>query len=128
MQTSRGFSLIEVVVSVFIVSVMLLLFQAVTRSSVLVRTSKNQGIALAIVRNEIENLRAGGYAALPAGTTFSDSLVSTLPRAATTTLSVSTFNTKTKQATAGVVWKDPGATASSTVTLSTLITQTGGLP
>jgi len=128
MRPSRGFSLIEVIVSIFIMSVMLILFQAVTRSSVLVRTSKNQGVALAIARTEIESLRAGGYAALPASTTFYDSLVSTLSSSATTTLSISSFNAKTKQVVVGVVWKDSGATASSTVSLATLITQTGGLP
>ncbi|TSA43812.1 type II secretion system protein [bacterium] len=128
MNTQRGFTLTEVIVSIFIVSVMLLLLQAVVRSSVLVRTSKNQGIALAIARNELESLRIGGYAAIPPSGSFPDSLLSTLPTVATTTLTVSVYNSKTKQVTASVVWKDPGAAASSTVSLSTLITQTGGLP
>ena len=84
----RGFTLVEVIVSIFIIGVMLLLLQAVIRSGVLVRTSKNQNIALAIARNEIENLRASGYAALPSSGSFSDALLSTLP-SATTTLAVS---------------------------------------
>ncbi|OGG76628.1 hypothetical protein A2950_01910 [Candidatus Kaiserbacteria bacterium RIFCSPLOWO2_01_FULL_55_19] len=127
MQSSRGFSLIEIVVSIFIISVLLLLLLAVTRSGVLVRASKGQGVALAIVRNELESLRAGGYAALPGSGTFGNALVDTLPQA-TTTLMVSDYNAKTKQVTATVIWLDAGATASSTVSLSTLITQTGGLP
>ncbi|MDE1919225.1 MAG: prepilin-type N-terminal cleavage/methylation domain-containing protein [Patescibacteria group bacterium] len=123
-----GFSLIEVIVSIFIMSVILLLFQALVRSSVLVRTSKDQGIALAVVRNELETLRANGYAALPASGSFSDSLLGTLPPATTATLSVSVLNAQTKQVSASVVWREPGAAASSTVSLSTLITQNGGLP
>lgn len=107
---------------------MFLLLQAVIRSSVLVRSSKSQGIALAIVRNELESLRIGGYDALPSSGSFSDNLLSTLPMGATPTLVVSVYNTKTKQVTASVVWEDVGSTASSTVSLSTLITQTGGLP
>ena len=123
-----GFSLIEVVVSIFIIGVILLMVQAVARSSVLVRTSKNQGVALAIARNEIEGLRAGGYAALPPNGSFPNDLLNSLPRSATTTLVISAYNDKTEQVTVSVIWKDPGATASSTVSLSTLITQTGGLP
>ncbi|MBU6490898.1 prepilin-type N-terminal cleavage/methylation domain-containing protein [Patescibacteria group bacterium] len=127
MRTSRGFSLIEVIVSIFIVGIMLLLLQAIIYSGVLVRTSKSQGIALAIARNELESLRAGGYAALPSSGSFSDSLLSSLPNA-TTTLIVKAYNEKTKQVTANVIWMDAGSAASSTVSLSTLITQTGGLP
>lgn len=128
MNASRGFSLIEIVVSVFIVGVMLIMLQAVMHSGVLVRTSKSQGIALAIARNELESLRAGGYAALPPSGTFPDSLMNTLPPFATTTLTVSDYNAKTKQVSVSVVWRDAGSPASSTVSLSTLITQTGSLP
>lgn len=128
MTLARGFSLVEVTVSILIMSVMLLLLQAVVRSSVLVRTSKNQGIALSIANNKLESLRAGGYAALPLSGSFSDNLLSTLPPAATTTLAVSAYNAKTKQVSVSVVWRDSGSAASSTVSLSTLITETGGLP
>ena len=107
---------------------MLILIQAVIHSSVLVRTAKNHGIALSIARNELEGLRAGGYAALPSSGSFADTLLNTLPKAATTTLTVSDYNEKTKQVVVSVVWLNSGMTASSTVSLSTLITQTGGLP
>ena len=128
MTTSRGFTLIEVVLSIFIMGVMLILLQSVLRSSILVRTSKNEGIALSIARNKIESLRAGGYGSVPASGAFSDSLLSTLNSQATTTLTTSDYNAKTKQVVVSVIWLDPGHTASSTVSLSTLITQTGGLP
>jgi len=127
MNVRRGFSLVEVLVSIFIVSVLLLLVQAIIYSAVLTRNSKNQSIALAIARNEIESLRSNGYANLPANGSFADSLLSTLP-SATTTLTVSVYNAKTKQVTASVIWKNSSSAASTTVSLSTLLTETGGLP
>lgn len=127
MRTSRGFTFIEVIVAIFFVGIALIVLQSIIQSSVLVRTARDQGIALAIVRNELESLRMSGYASLPPSGSFSDSLVSTLPNA-TTTLIVSDYNAKTKQVTASVIWQEAGSAASSTVSLSTLITKTGGLP
>lgn len=128
MMKYRGFSLLEVVISIFVVGVMLLLLQAVTRTNVLIRNVKNQGIALAIARNKVEALRSAGYASVPASGTFTDSLISTLPAGATTTLTTSNYNAKTKQVAVTVTWKTLGYTASSTVSITTLITQVGGLP
>lgn len=107
---------------------MMILLQAMSRTSVIVRTSKNQGIALSIARSKIETLRSNGYASIPPNGAFYDELLLTLPPLATTTLSVSNYNAKTKQVSVGVVWKDAGMTASSTVSLTTLITETGALP
>lgn len=123
----RGFSLIECIVSILMVSIMLILLQAVIQNGVLARSAKNQGIALAIARNELETLRNIGYDNLPPSGSFADSLLDMLP-AATTTRAVSDYNAKTKQVTVHVIWKDPGLAASSTVFLSTLITKIGGLP
>ncbi len=128
MHKLRGFSLIEVTVSIFIVGVMLFLLQAILQSGTLIRMSKHQSIALSIAQNKLESLRANGYASLPSNGTFSDNLVSTLPVAATTTLTVSVYNAETKQVSVSVVWKEPDSTASSTISLSTLITEIGGLP
>ncbi|MCX6786414.1 MAG: hypothetical protein NTU85_01165 [Candidatus Kaiserbacteria bacterium] len=128
MQAQRfvGFSLIEILVSIFIMSMMLLLFQAMLRSAAVVVSTRNQDAALTIARNEIEKLRTGGYAAVPASGSFPDPLLSTLPLG-TATLTTSTYNAKTKQVTAKVSWQERNITASSSVSLSTLITQVGGL-
>jgi prepilin-type N-terminal cleavage/methylation domain-containing protein len=127
MRTSRGFSLIEIVISIFIVSVMLLLLQAVVRSGVVARATGHRGVALTIAHSEIERLRAGGYASLPPSGSFSDSLLASLPEGSAT-LAVSTYDAQTKQVVVQVLWQEPIFSASSTVSLTTLVTETGGLP
>ncbi|MFA5744632.1 MAG: prepilin-type N-terminal cleavage/methylation domain-containing protein [Candidatus Paceibacterota bacterium] len=128
MKSPNGFSLIEIIISIFIIGSMLILLQAIIHSDILVKNSKNQGVALAIARNELESLRAGGYTILPQSGSFSNDLLNTLPVGATATFTISTYNEKTKQVSVNVIWMEPGYTASSTVSLSTLITDSGGLP
>ena len=127
MHSPRGFTLIEVIVSIFFVGIALIILQSIIRSDVLVQTSKDGGIALAIASDELEKLRINGYTSLPPSGSFSTSLMSALP-SATTTLVVNVYNAGTDQVTASVLWQEPGLTASSTISLSTLITQTGGIP
>ena len=122
----EGFSLIEVIVSIFVLSVMLLLLQAVLRSGALVTSTRNQDAALTIARNEIEKLRAGGYSAIPSSGPFSNDLITTLP-SGSAALVVGTFNEKTKQITATVSWQENNRPSSSSVSISTLITEIGGL-
>ena len=106
---------------------MMLLFQSVIRAGILARVSSNQGIALAIVRNELEILRAGGYDALPSSGSFSNELLNSLPGSAVATRVVTAYNAQTKQVSVSVEWRDAGSPASSTVSLQTLITETGGI-
>ncbi|MBI3572229.1 type II secretion system protein [Candidatus Kaiserbacteria bacterium] len=122
----QGFSLIEIVITLFIVGVTLVLLQTVPRNLTLVRLAKDQDIALRIVDSELEVLRAGGYAALPASGSFSASQLALLP-SGSGSLAVSDFNTKTKQVVATVSWQEPSRSTLSSVSLTTLITQVGGL-
>ena len=126
MRASRGFTLIEVLVSLFIISVMLLLFQAVLRSASLVTSTRNRDAALSIARNEIEELRATGYDALPSSGPFTDDLLSTLP-SGSAAVTISDLNSGTKQVITIVSWQERNRTESSSVSLSTLITKIGGL-
>ena len=126
MKNARGFTFIEVLVSLFIISIMLLLLQAVIRGAYLVVSTRDQDAALTIARNKLETLRAAGYTALPASGPFTDSLLATIPYGSAL-LTVSTANTKTKQVTATVLWQERNKTSSSSVSLTTLITEVGGL-
>ncbi len=122
----KGFSLIEVVVSLFVIGVVILLASSILKAAPLSRHAKFEGTAATIASNELETLRALGYDALPANGTFSDALLSTLP-AGSGSYASSDFNTKTKQVTVTVSWVETGATASSTVSLTTLVASIGGL-
>ena len=123
----RAFSLIEVVIALGIFGMLLLMLVAIGRTTPLTRISHDQDIALRIAQNELESLRGGGYGSLPMTGSFSDPLLSSLPFGGAA-LTVSTFGTTTKQVTVTVSWKDASASSTQSVSLSTLITQTGGLP
>ncbi len=124
--TRRGFSLVEVVVSIGIMGVALLAVGTLTHTIPLSQQTRYETLALAIANHEVEGLRTGGYSTVPASGTFTSSDMSALPSGAGT-LMVSDYNAKTKQVTVSVSWQKPGLGTRS-ISLSTLITQVGGLP
>ncbi len=121
-----GFTLVEIVVTLGIIAAALAVYAATIYTVFLTRDAKDQEIALRIADNELEGLRALGYAGLPASGSFTDSQLSSL-NASAATITVTDFNSKTKKVTVTVSWQEPGK-GSRVVTLSTLLTQTGGLP
>ncbi|MGE5540800.1 MAG: type IV pilus modification PilV family protein [Bacillota bacterium] len=121
---TRGFSLVEVVISLFIIGVTIMLASEMLTLMSLSRHAKDQALALSIARNEISTLRAAGYDTLPASGSFSDTQLSSLPNG-TGALSVVDYNDQTKQISATVSWLESNATSS--VSMTTLVTKTGGL-
>ncbi len=124
--TPRGFTLIEALVALFLIGLILVMFQATLKNMPLIKLAKNQDKALKIVSSELEELRAGGHDALPATGSFSDTALTTLP-SGSGMVTVSTVNAATKQVTVTVTWREQNATTDSTVSLTTLITDIGGL-
>ncbi len=122
----RGFSLIEAVLAVGLLGVILVIFQGTLRNMPLIKYAKNQDLALKIASSELESLRAGGYAALPVSGTFSDPLISSLPSGAGA-VTVTAYNAETKQVIVTVSWREEGRTSDSSVALTTLVTEIGGL-
>ena len=122
----RGFSLIEVLLTIGIIGTILVVFQAVLTSQALVRTTVFEDVALKIAQSELGVLRHGGYAALPASGPVNNADLSLLPSGAETG-TVGAFNDGTKRVTVAVAWTDPRAGARS-VSLTTLVTTFGGLP
>lgn len=123
---SRGFSLIEVTVAIAIIGIMIVAAGSLlSRIPVNSREVRDQDLALKIARNEIESLRAAGYAALPASGPFADELLSSLA-SSSASVAVTAFNAKTKQVSASVTWRGAGQSARS-ISLTTLITQDSGL-
>lgn len=122
----RGFSLIEAVIAIAIIGIMTVAVGTLLqRLPINGREVRDQDIAIHIARNKIENLRAAGYAALPASGTFTDILLSSLA-SSSASVAISSFNAKTKQANVTVSWRGVGTTTR-TVLLTTLITENSGL-
>lgn len=118
----HGFSLIEVTVAIAIIGIVTVATGALMqRLPINGREVRDQDIAVKIVRNEIENLRGLGYAALPSSGSFSDPLLASLA-SSTASITISNFNAKTKQADVRVSWQGAGTTTRS-VSLTTLITE-----
>lgn len=89
------------------------------------RHARYEDIARISAANELEGLRALGYSSLPASASFTDSLLTTLP-SGSGSFTISDYNAKEKQVTVAVAWQEPNA-ATSTVSLTTLVTSVGGL-
>jgi prepilin-type N-terminal cleavage/methylation domain-containing protein len=122
---SRGFTLIEVAVAIFVIGIMIVASAALLHGVPVSRVTHSQSIALAIAESQIETLRAAGYAALPASGSFTDSALSSLA-SSTASTTVTVYDSKTKRVDVGVSWLETDATRRY-VTLTTLIAQVGGL-
>jgi prepilin-type N-terminal cleavage/methylation domain-containing protein len=122
----KGFTLIEVIVSLFIVAVTVVLTGAMLQATALTKHVRNEDLGSKIASNELETLRSLGYAAIPTSGTFSDARLSSLP-SGVGTFDVSAYDVKTKKVIVTVSWRESNQ-ATSTVALTTLVTQLGGLP
>ena len=121
----RGFTLIEMLVAVFVMSVAAAFVTIVTGTIKVTRDSGFESIAFRVATAKLDELRAGGYAALPASGAFVDPTLTSLPSGIAST-SITDWNATTKQVAAGVSWQGADGLARN-VSLTTLITQSGGL-
>ncbi len=126
LKKQSGFSVIEVVITLFIIGVILLLYQAALNSVFLSRNAKDQEVALRIAQHKVEELRNGGYDSLPISGSFSDSQLSTISQGSAY-MTIADFNPKTKLVNVNVSWHEPNSQTNHSVELNTLITQIGGL-
>lgn len=120
----RGFTLVEVLISIGLIGVMLLSFQAVFLGTPLAALTKNKEVALTIAKHKLAELRSSGYDALTSGS-FSDPLMTQLV-SATGTVAVSSYASTVRQVVVSVAWQERGDDQS--VSLTTLVGQVGGLP
>lgn len=125
-KNQQGFTIIEMVMTLFILGVVFLIYNAAANTMVLNRNMKDQEAAFRIASAEVDTLRANGYSAVPASGSISDTLLSVLPGSAAENLAVSDYDPKTKQITVTVSWYEPGNTNQRNIVLTTLITD-GGL-
>lgn len=123
---TRGFSLVEVTIAVAIVGIVIVATSVlIQRLPVSGREVRDQDLALKIVRNKIETLRAAGYESLPASGPFTDTLLGSFS-SSTASVTVTQFNDDTKQVGVTVAWEGAELTTRS-VSLTTLITENSTL-
>jgi prepilin-type N-terminal cleavage/methylation domain-containing protein len=117
----HGFTIIEVLISLFILGASLIIFQSSITTLSVNKFIKNQDLALRIANSEIETLKLAGYDNLPSSGTFTHPLLSTLP-SGQGTITISDYNASTKEIVVNVSWF---STKTNTLTLRTLITHYG---
>lgn len=125
-RTATGFTLIEVLVAIFVIGMLVALYGVGVMTMSLSREAAHQDVALHAANQQLEVLRMGGYAALPSSGSFSSAQVSQL-QSGTGAMTISTLNSETKQVVVIVSWQE-GSRGSRSVSLTTFITETGGLP
>ncbi len=121
-----GFSLIETIITIMIVILILVLYQAAVNTIFLSRHSRNDETALRIASMKVEELRNSGYASVPATGNFSSPLLGELP-SGSAGLVTSDFNEDAKQVIVNVSWLDQKTNTTKTVSLTAVIANTGGL-
>ena len=105
---------------------MLVFFVSSFSSTKLTQNLQRQDIAIRIVEQKLESLRALTYTGLPASGTFSDTSLLSLPNGLAST-SLTDYNVDTKQVLVGVSWQDNSSTPVRYISATTLITKNGGL-
>lgn len=123
---NSGFTLLEVITTIFIIGLVLVLYQAALGKAKLIQYAKNQEIALRVANNKIEELRAGGYEALPSSGSFSDSQLDSLS-GSSASMAITDYNADTKQVLITIEWQEPTGSSLKNISLTTLVTKTGGL-
>ena len=125
-KNKSGFSVLEVLVTVFIIGLVLVLYQQSLGKMRLVGYADDQETAMRVANNKIEELRSGGYAALPPSGSFSDSQLNTLANSSAN-MAITDFNASTKKVVITIQWRQSASAPMRNVSLTTLITKTGGL-
>ncbi len=121
----RGFGILEVVVTLFIIGVTLLLFAIVSNAVVLNKYNRYKEVALRVAEHELQALRTTPYASLPSSGSLVNSQLGTLPQGSAS-LDISEIGTGLSQATVTVSWRNPTASGTQQISLSTYLWQ-GGL-
>ena len=120
----EGFSLIEVILSMFMVVVLFLLYVSALNLVALLKKVKMEDIAYHIANKQLETLRETPFASLPASGTITDTDLSTIPQGSGSyTVAAYAPLNKMKEITVTVNWNDG---SSKNITIKSLA-GTGGI-
>ena len=123
-KNNSGSTLIEIIISISILAATFVIFQATVNTVFLNRESEHRNLALHIAQTEIDAMRALPFANLPVSGPVSSTLLSSLPQSQANR-TVTEINSQTKQISVLISWRESTAKATSTINLTTLITQGG---
>jgi prepilin-type N-terminal cleavage/methylation domain-containing protein len=123
-RAQQGFTIIELLLSLALVAAMVVLYQVALNTLKLNEIVRDKEIALRIAQNKMEELRNTPYNSLPASSTFSDTLLSSLA-SSSGSITVSNYSDTVKQVSVIVQWHRPGTQSNSSITLTTLMKQNG---
>ncbi len=124
-KTQAGFTIIEVVVTLFILGVTLVLFQVTAHSVALNKYSRYKEVAVRIADQKMQTLRITPFASFPTSGTFSDSRMSLLP-SGQGSITVTDINSTLKDVKVTVTWLNSKNTANQQIEVRTYVAQ-GGL-
>lgn len=120
----NGFSIIEVVITMFIVGITLVLFEATANSLVLNKYGRYKEIALRIADKKMQTIRTTAFASIPASGTFSDSQLSQLPNGQAS-ITTSDISTTLKDVTVTITWTKPSGLGTQQMELQTYVSSVG---
>lgn len=123
-KSSGGYTIIEVIVSLFIIAICLIIYGASANSVTLNRFTSHQDLARRVADSAMEDMRSYGYGNLPGSGPWSSPLLGKLP-GGSAYLNVSDYNTDTKEVLITVTWAEPGQSQASSVTMVTLVNKNG---
>jgi prepilin-type N-terminal cleavage/methylation domain-containing protein len=124
-KSQSGFTVIEVLITLFMIGVTVMLFQATANAVVLNKYGRFREIALRIADKKLQTVRTTAFASIPATGTFSDSLLSTIPNGQAT-ITTTDINSNLKDVMVTITWRRPDNSSTQQVQLQTYIYR-GGL-
>jgi prepilin-type N-terminal cleavage/methylation domain-containing protein len=124
-KSQSGFTVIEVLIALFMIGVTVMLFQATANSVVLNKYGRYREIALRIADKKIQTVRTTAFASIPATGSFADPLLSTIP-SGTAVMTTTDINNNLKDVRIVITWRRPDNSSTQRVQLQTYIYR-GGL-
>jgi Tfp pilus assembly protein PilV len=121
----QGFSVIEVLITLFMIGATLMLFQATANAIVLNKYGRFREIALRVADKKIQSLRTTAFTQLPESGSFTDSQLASIPDGQAS-LTITEISPTLKDVSVDVTWTNPQNDGTQQVHLQTFV-GSGGL-